>query len=187
LEAAYAKHDAGAPEAAMALLAIAEAGPLDALQHARVELLRAQIAFHTTRGSDVPKLLLNAARTLTPLNAALARDTYLDATDAALINGGHNAVRVATAAQAAPDAAVPPRPSDQLMDALVRTFTAGYTAGVPALRFALEAFRDDVDKGRASEGRSDRWLWLAARNAVGVLDDELAHVLASRHVQLARD
>src|SRR5690606_34828445 len=46
LEAAHAKHDAGAPESAMALLAIAEAGPLDALQRARLELLRAQIAFH---------------------------------------------------------------------------------------------------------------------------------------------
>ena len=187
LEAAHAKYDAGAPDAATTLLAVAEAGPLDALQCARLELLRAQIAFHTTRGSDVPRLLLDAARTLTPLNAALARDTYLDAIDAALINGGHSAARIATAALAAPAAAVPPRPSDQLMDALVKTFTAGYAAGVPALRCALEAFRDDVGKDRPSEGRSDRWLWLAARNAVGILDDELAHVLASRHVQLARE
>ncbi|WP_029136014.1 ATP-binding protein [Nakamurella lactea] len=187
LEAAHAKHEAGATEFALDLLAIAATGPLDALQRARLELLRAQIAFSRIRGSEVPRLLLNAARTLTPLNAELARDTYLDAIDAALINGGHDAVRVATVARAAPDAAVPPRPSDQLLDGLVRTFTAGYAAGVPAVRVALEAFRDEVDKGRALEGRSDRWLWLAARNAVGILDDELAHVLASRHVRLARE
>ncbi|MEE6280575.1 ATP-binding protein [Georgenia sunbinii] len=187
LEAAYAKHAAGASETALELLTIAAAGPLDALQGARVELLRAQIAFNLIRGSEVPRLLLKAARTLTPLNAALARDTYLDAIDAALISGGHDAVRVATAAGAAPDAAVPPRSSDLLMDGLVRTFTAGYAAGAPALRSALEAFRDQGDNRRALEGRSDRWLWLAARSAIGILDDELAHVLASRHVQLARE
>ncbi|WP_219339792.1 ATP-binding protein [Luteimonas salinisoli] len=187
LEAAYARHDAGASEAAKALLAAAEAGPLDPLQRARLQLLRAQIAFHTTRGTDSPRLLLNAARTLDPLDAALARDTYLDAIDAALINGGHDAVRVATAAREVPDAAVPPRPSDHLLDALARTFTAGYAAGVPALKVALEAFRDDMDKDRRNGGRSDRWLWLAARNAVGILDDELAHAMASRHVQQARE
>ena len=150
---------------------VAAAGRLDGLQRARLELLRAQIAFRLTRARDVPRLLLDTARTLTPLSSALARDTYLDALDVALINGGHDALLVATAAQAAPDAAVPPRPSDQLIDGLVTTLTVGHVAGTPALRLALEAFRDEVDKGRAVEGRIDRWLWLAARNAVGILDD----------------
>ena len=45
LAAAQAKHQAGAPDAALGLLATAEAGPLDELQRARVDLLRAQIAF----------------------------------------------------------------------------------------------------------------------------------------------
>ena len=183
LEAAQAKHDAGAPEAVMALLSVADAGQPDALQRARSQLLRAQVAFHTIRGSDVPRLLLDAARTLTPLDPALARDTYLDAIDAAFISGGHDTVHVAAAAAAAPDAAAPARPSDLLLDALVATFTTGHAAGVPALRVALEAFREEVDTGA---GRSDRWLWLAARIAIGILDDELAYVLANRHVQLAR-
>src|SRR5690606_25059799 len=148
-------------ETALNLLKIAVAGPLDTMQAARVELLRAQIAFLTTRGSDVPRMLLHAARTLGPLNAALARDTYLDAIDAALINDSHDAVHVATAALAAPAAAVPPRASDQLLDGLVKTFTAGYAAGVPALRLALETFRDEVETGQALKGPSDRWLWLA--------------------------
>ena len=187
LEAAHVKHDAGESEVALELLVVAAAGRLDGLQRARLELLRAQIAFRLTRAREVPRLLLDTARTLTPLNSALARDTYLDAIDAALINGGHDAVLVATAARAAPDAAGPPRPSDKLLDGLVRTFTAGYAAGAPALRSALEAFRDELDKGRAIEGGIDRWLWLAARNAIGILDDELAHVLASRHVQLTRE
>src|SRR5690606_29027855 len=48
LEAAHAKYEAGAPEAAKTMLAVAEVGPLDALQRAHLELLRAQIAFHQT-------------------------------------------------------------------------------------------------------------------------------------------
>ncbi|WP_224279378.1 AAA family ATPase [Nocardioides lacusdianchii] len=94
LIAAQAKHAAGASEAASELLTTAAAGPLDALQVARLELLRAQIAFHLTRDSDAPTMLLKAAGTLAPLDAALSRETYLDAFDAALVNGGREAERV---------------------------------------------------------------------------------------------
>ena len=48
LAAAQAKYDAGSPEAALALIAMAQAGPFDELRRARVDLLRAQIAFATT-------------------------------------------------------------------------------------------------------------------------------------------
>src|SRR5690606_32395638 len=82
LEAAQAKHDAGMPEAALDLLAVAEAGPLDVLQRARLQVLRAQITFLLTRGSETPKMLVDAARTLAPLDAALARETYLHALEA---------------------------------------------------------------------------------------------------------
>src|SRR4051794_10278096 len=44
LAAARATHEAGAPDAALVLLATVEAGPLDEFQRARVDLLRAQIA-----------------------------------------------------------------------------------------------------------------------------------------------
>ena len=64
-----------------------EAGPLDELQRARVDLLRAQIAFAANRGSDAPPLLLEAAKRLEPLDVALARETYLDALAAALFAG----------------------------------------------------------------------------------------------------
>src|SRR5215467_99199 len=62
LAAAQAKYQAGAFDAALGLLAAAEAGPLDEPQHARSDLLRGQIAFASTRGSDAPALLLKAAR-----------------------------------------------------------------------------------------------------------------------------
>ena len=51
-----------------ALLAIAELTPLDELQRARLQRLRAQIAFARRRGSDAPPLLLDAAKRLVPLD-----------------------------------------------------------------------------------------------------------------------
>jgi len=69
LAAAQATHQAGNPDVALGLLSIAEAGPLGALQSAQVELLRAQIAFAVSRGSDAPPLLLKAAKLLEPLAA----------------------------------------------------------------------------------------------------------------------
>src|SRR5205807_5875389 len=63
--------------------------------------------------------------------------------------------------------------------------TEGYAAGTPALRRALLAFRGQGQDISAEEGLS--WLWLAGRAAMAVWDDEAWHILASRHVELARD
>src|SRR5215471_10986733 len=87
LAAAQAKYQAGAFDAALGLLAAAEAGPLDEPQRARSDLLRGQIAFASTRSSDAPALLLKAARRFEPLDARLARETYLEALSAALFVG----------------------------------------------------------------------------------------------------
>ena len=84
LAAAQSKQRAGAPDAALRLLGFAEAGPLDELDQARLELLRGQVTFAVTRGADAPQLLLQAAKRLEPLDSALARETYLDAFAAAL-------------------------------------------------------------------------------------------------------
>src|SRR5205085_8598034 len=62
LAAPRAKHQAGAFDAALRLVAIAESGPLNELQHAQVDLLRGQIAFALSLSSDAPPLLLKAAR-----------------------------------------------------------------------------------------------------------------------------
>ena len=79
LAASQASLHAGAFEAAARLLATAEAGVLDELQRARVELLRGQIASASSAGSEAPGQLLRAAKRLEPLDASLARETYLDA------------------------------------------------------------------------------------------------------------
>ncbi len=185
--AAQAKFDAAASDAALALLASAELARLDELQRARLERLRAEIAFARTRGSDAPALLLDAARHLESLDSAMARETHLEAMAAAMFAGrlgDKPGVRdAAKAAEAAPAAPQPPRAIDLLLDGLATRFTDGYSAGVPPLRKALEAFRH-------VEGLTTpdvRWLWLACRLAQDLWDDELWDVLATSGLRLARE
>jgi DNA-binding CsgD family transcriptional regulator len=185
LAAAQAKHLAGASDAALGLLAMAQAGPLDELASARVDLLRAQVVFASRHGRDAPPLMLSAASRLEPLDPGLARETYLEAFTAALFVGRLSPAvgDVARAARMAPAPPVPGRAPDLLLDGLAVLVTEGYPAGTPALRRALLAFRNtDVS---AQEGLS--WLWLAGRAAMAVWDDETWHILADRHVKLARE
>jgi DNA-binding CsgD family transcriptional regulator len=187
LAAAQAKRHAGAFDAALSLVAIAESGPLNELQRAQVDLLRGQVAFALSRGSDGPPLLLKAAKRLEPLDDRLARETYLEALTAVFFPGllasGATVLETARAARAAPPSSQPPRPSDLLLDGLALLITEGYAAGTPTLKKAVKAFRgEDMDRG---EGR--RWLWLASRVAAFLWDDEAWDVLSARFVQLARD
>jgi DNA-binding CsgD family transcriptional regulator len=185
--AAQAKFDAGASDAALELLATAELAPLDELQRARLERLRAGIAFERTRGSDAPTLLLDAARRFEPLDAAMARETYLEAMAAGMFAGrlgGKPDIReVAEAAEDAPAASEPPRAIDLLLDGLTTRFTEGYAAGVPPLQTALGAFCSV----EGLTARDVRWLWLACRLAQDLWDDQLWHELATRGVSVARD
>ncbi|HEY7076854.1 MAG TPA: hypothetical protein VH418_15860, partial [Solirubrobacteraceae bacterium] len=185
--AAQAKFDAGASDAALELLATAELAPLDELGRARLERLRAEIVFGRTRGRDAPALLLDAARRLEPLDAAMARETHLEAMAAAMYAGRLSddpGVRgAAAAARAAPAAVQPPRAIDLLVDGMATRFTDGYAAGVPPMRTGLAAFRD-VERLTAPDGR---WLWLACRLAQDLWDDELWYELATRGLRLARE
>jgi DNA-binding CsgD family transcriptional regulator len=185
--AAQAKFDAAASDEALELLATAELTPLDELQRARLERLRAEIVFARTRGSDAPALLLGAARRLEPLDAAMARETHLEAMAAAMYAGrlgDKPGVReTAEAAQAAPAAPQPPRAIDLLLDGLATRFIEGYSAGVPPLRKAVGAF------GRVEElsALDVRWLWLACRLSQDLWDDELWYLLATGGLRVARE
>jgi DNA-binding CsgD family transcriptional regulator len=185
--AAQAKFDAGASDAALELLATAELAPLDELQRARLERLRAEIAFARTRGSNAPALLFDAARRLEPLDAVMARETHLEAMVAAMYAGrlgDKPGVReAAEAARAAPPAPQPPTAVDLLFDGLATRFTEGYAAGVPPLRRALDAFRGV----EGLDARDARWLWLACRLAQDLWDDELWYELATRGLRVARE
>ena len=171
----------------LGLVAIAESGPLTKLQHAQVDLLRGQIAFALSRGSDALPLLLKAAKRFEPLDQRLARDTYLDALTGVFSPGmlasDESVLESAQAAMGAPPSSQPPHASDLLLDGLALLITRGYAAGTPTLRRAVDAFRrEDV-----SDGDGRRWLPLAARLAAFLWDDEAWDVLSARFVQLARD
>jgi hypothetical protein len=91
LAAARASLQAGAFDTALVLMDAAEAGPLPELGRAQVDLLRAKAAYALGRNSESPTLLLRAAQRLQPMDAGLARETYLDAWSAAFV-AGHLAV-----------------------------------------------------------------------------------------------
>ncbi len=97
--------------------------------------------------------------------------------------GDVGVLEVARAARAAPPAPQPPRALDLLLDGLAVLITEGYAAGTPMLERARSAF-SGVEISREEE---IRWGWLASNTAAFLWDDEAWHLLATRHVQLARD
>jgi DNA-binding CsgD family transcriptional regulator/tetratricopeptide (TPR) repeat protein len=187
LAAAQAKYQAGAFDVALGLLAAAEAGPPDEFRRARADLLRGQIAFASSRGSDAPPLLLKAARQFEPLDTQLARETYLEALSAALFAGrlalGGGVREVAEAARTAPPPPQPARPPDLLLDSLAVLITDGYPAAVPLLKRAVRAFRgEDV-----SMVEDLRWILLACHGAGLLWDYGSWDLLSARRAELARD
>jgi DNA-binding CsgD family transcriptional regulator len=186
LAAAQAEFEAGALDDALALLATAETGAVDA-QHCRVDLLRAQITFASRRGRDAPPLLLRAARELEAVEPNLARATYLEALSAAMFAGrlahGGSVMEISEAALAGPPPSDPPRPSDLLLEGLAVRFTAGYAAGAPILKEALAAF----GRNTVLPPEQARWLWFASWIALYLFDDEAWMVLSTRHLDLVRE
>ena len=186
LAAAQAKHLAGAPDAALGLLVTAETRGLDQLGLARVDMLRAQIAYAQNRGRDAPPLLLRAAKRLESLDVSLARSTYLEALSAAFYLGrsasGGGVVEVARAALAAPKPH-PPRVFDLLLDGLATRFVGGYAESAPMLKRALAG----IPSEDTSSEEALRWLWFAIQAAVNLWDDQMWEVATTRYLQLARD
>jgi DNA-binding CsgD family transcriptional regulator len=187
LAAAQASLQAGAFDETLTLLGTAEDGALDELQRARVDLLRAQLAFASSRGTEATPLLLAAAQRLERLDVALANETYVDAFSAALfgarLNDSVGVPDVAHAARAAPrrsggQAAT----ADLLLDALVE-LAADYDAAVPRCRDAVQRLSSE---GISAKERL-RWLWQGCVVALEVWDDEGAYNLSHRSVEIARE
>ena len=184
LAAAQASFQAGAFEAALALLATAEASPLDELRGAPGDLLRGHLAL-ALGSSDAAPLLLRAARRLEPFDFDLARQTYLTAWGAAIIagdlEGGHILGEISRAARSLPPPPRPPRPLDLLLDGLALLITEGRAAGIPTLRQAAKSLLaipvDDVL----------RWGWMATAASIAVWDNDGTLAIATRVLQLVRD
>jgi DNA-binding CsgD family transcriptional regulator len=186
LAAAQVSLSAGALDAVEALLTVAEAGPTDELQGARVELLRAQLSFASSHGSDAPALLLRAAKRLELLDVELARETYLNTLTALLLAGraistSAGVVEVSRAARAAPAAKHPPRGPDLLLDGLAALYLEERAVAVPILMRAVRALIDDLSAAEALH-----WLFLASCVAVQLWDYDMWHALCERFVELGR-
>lgn len=187
LAAAQASLGAGRFDVARGLLAEAEVAPLDELQRARLDLIRAQAAYSESRDGTAPGLLLRAAKTLEPLDPQLARETYLDAWSSALFAGqlasSASLHEVSREAQAARCPAEHPRPSDLLLQGFSLAFTEGRSAAAPVLEQAATGFAgNDVSIEEVL-----RWGWLATAGAVMVWDYETCRAVATRGVELARE
>jgi hypothetical protein len=168
LMAAQTTQEAGAFEAALELLTLAEAGPLDELQRIRLTLARAEVAFYVGRGSDVPGMMLEAAATLAPLDPALSRETYLHALNAAIHTGGSGhgggVAVVAEAARAAPPAGraartgrPPPRRARQQLHARVRGRCPPAPAGPGGVARGRPSRRGPPRRGVPLVAGSGRW------------------------------
>jgi len=187
LAAADASLQAGAFDAALELVATAEAGPLDDLQRAQVSLLSGQVAFAAGAVGEAPALLLQAARQFEPLDGGLARQTYLDAWTAAAFAGRFaqdgNLRDVSRAARSAPSPPDPPAPHDLLLDGLAVLVTDGRAAAAPMLRRVARIFAED--EIATEEGL--RWGWVAATGPSVLWDVENSQSILLRQLQSARE
>ncbi len=190
LAAASAKRNAGALNAATALLLAVEHGPPDARRKAEAWRLRGQLALDLQRGADAAQHLLRAARALESFDIPLARETYLEALGAAIWADGLDCsdvlIDTARAAVAAAPGPQPPRPVDVALDALALRFTEGFTAAAPSLTRALSALR----RQRLDRADAD-WLWVGANNISGIIaielfDSEARYTLDVEQVEAAR-
>jgi DNA-binding CsgD family transcriptional regulator len=182
LAAAEASLQAGAFEAALGMLAAAQAGTLDELQRARINLLRARIASASSFGAAAAQLL-DAARQLEPLDLDLARATYLEAWGTALAAGelaDAGTLRdVSLAIRSAPPPPHEPHASDLLLDGLAQLIAEGLAPAAPRLREAVTAFREDE--------RVLQWGAMAATAAAALWDMESFHAVITRQLELARN
>lgn len=182
LAGARAKLQAGEFEASREVLTLAQAGPLGEAEHAQVMLVQAQLAFAASRGSEVPPLLLAAAAQLEPVDAGLARMTYLDAIRAAVYVGRFAAPNadLPAVARAIEASGLAPNPAPELDD-----LAAGFApAGLPVPEF-ITALRGIGDPGDSLEGEM-RWLSMTGFAASGVWDYARWQTIVDRYVQLCR-
>lgn len=190
IAAAEAKAAAAAPEAADELLAVAELSPLDAVSQARLERLRAALAFARSRGTGSAPLLREAANAfaenairMDALDPQLAQEAHLDAMTAAMYvgrHGGSGLVLACATAAARSAVPVPPRPIDLMTAALAVRHTDGCAAAQQHMRAAVDALTPQT------------WFWQAFPLAYEVVvhdlwDDDAWDRLSAVAVRVATD
>ena len=186
LAAAQASLRAGGFDAARRLTATAQDRALSEFERARVDLLRAQIEFASSRGGGTSARLLCAAKRIERFDARLARVSYLAALSSAMFAArlappGACVGDVAEAVRHRISSKSPGNAVDDLLDGWATLFAEGCTAAAPSLQEALTRFT-------AADATPDELhlLWLASITAPVVWDEARWDFLSSRYVALAR-
>jgi len=188
LAAAEAALIAGQPVRAGMLLEAATPLLGDPLARAQVRRLQGTIRFALGQADEAPAILLEAAQALAPFDVRGARQSLLEAFDAALFVGwsASRAVlaKIARAARDIPaTGGSEASAADLLLDGFAVRAAAGYPAAVPLLRRAIAMLcADDLSPQEGLRG-----LRLGCVAADELFDDQAQHELAIRWVQLARD
>jgi DNA-binding CsgD family transcriptional regulator len=185
LAAAHASFQAGEFDAALGLLATAEAYPLDGFQSAQAALLRGHVALASAYGNDAAPLLLQAARGLEPFDLELARRAYLTAWGAAItanhLGGAGVLLEICRAVRALPPLPAAPHPLDLVLEGLALLTTDDRAAATPILQRAAKAVLQLPVEDML------RWGWLAPAASSAIWDSEGAIAIYERKVQLVRD
>jgi DNA-binding CsgD family transcriptional regulator len=184
LAAAQASSQAGAFDATLGLVATVEHSTLDEFQRARTDLLRGRVAFASGLSAQAAPLLLSAGQRIAPLDAELARETYMSARFAALTAGPPADELLRQICQAILDLPRPvasARPHHTLLDGLALMTTKGRVAAGPALRRAVGALAE------MSDDEVLRWGMAHSVAAAAVWDEEALLAGASRVVELVRE
>ena len=143
--------------------------------------LNGEIRFAEGNAAEAAAVLADASRALAP-DARLARDTLLEALEAAIWAGPAETRKIASAARDLPPASSPPTVTDLLLEGYCARFTAGYAASVGPLRAAVAALRaDDLDPATGL-----RWFALGVQAAGSLWDEQALFDLSDRMVRTAR-
>ncbi len=159
----------------------------DDVQRGRVERIKGQVQYSSNPGPEGPVLLVEAAKILEPLDAQLARETYLDAWMASYAAGpfarpGGLLPEVSRAARCAPLAPDSAPSCDLFLDGLATMVTDGRAAGAESLRRAVDAFLGD----EVPDNEFVQWGHLATSSACHLWDWKSWERLSAKHVELAR-
>jgi DNA-binding CsgD family transcriptional regulator len=183
LAAVEASTHAGAFETASRLLAAAEAGPLEELGQANADGLRGQIAFASGH-PDAPRLLLQGATRMQPLDPDTARETYVLAWGAAALRAhpsdSDTLVDISRHIRTLPLAATAD-PLALLLSGLATLVIDGPSAALDQLRRAA------IDLTAETGVDVVRSTWGATPAVTTLWDADWLQAIAARQAELARE
>lgn len=175
ITAAQVSHAAGAVDAAVRLLALAELGPVDTSNRARMKRLRARMAFDGTRDRAAVAQLLESAEDLDACEPSLAAGAYLEAVAAATFTGHLDLFRTVLPELTGRR----PRGTGRLLESVALRCADGYAAAVEPLKLTLKTLEQNDEEDPRSR-------LLVCLIAADLWDDDTWHQVTRTEVDRAR-